>query len=74
MIIKVAVTPNARVPSIVMVDEYNYRAKVDARAMDGKANIRLIEMLAERFGVPKSHIRILKGLTGRTKSIEICPR
>ena len=31
----------------------------------------LREMLSEHFDVPKSHIRILKGLNGRNKVIEI---
>ena len=41
MRINVKVTPNAKVPELVKIDDKNYHAKVNARASEGKANIRL---------------------------------
>ncbi len=37
----------------------------------GKANERLLEVLARHYGVRKSAIRIVRGHTSRTKLIEI---
>jgi hypothetical protein len=44
---------------------------VDAPALEGKANKRLIEIIAEHFNVSKSSIKILKGFKNRNKIIEI---
>ena len=71
MEISVIVTPNARIPMVIKGEDGSYKAKVNARASEGKANMRLIEMLAKHFGVPKSHVRILKGLGSRNKLVEI---
>lgn len=71
MRINVIVTPNARIPSVVKSEDGSYKLKVNARASEGKANLRLVEMLAEYFDVPKSHIRITKGLGSRNKLVEI---
>jgi uncharacterized protein len=65
------VTPNAKIPTVVKGDDDVYKVKVNARASEGKANMRLVEILAEHFNVPKSHIRILKGLGSRNKLVEI---
>jgi hypothetical protein len=44
---------------------------LNAPAEKGKANLRLIEVLSEYFGVPKSAIRIIKGWKTRNKTVEI---
>ncbi len=71
MNIKVRVTANSKTPSVVMIDESNYRVRVNAPAIEGIANRRLIEILAGHFQIPKSKIRILKGAMGRDKVLEI---
>lgn len=71
MRINVKVTPNAKVPAVVKADGDSYNIKVNVPARDGKANVRLIEMLAEHFNVPKSQVRILKGHKSRNKVVEI---
>jgi len=38
---------------------------------NGRANSAVIELLAEYFDVPKSRIKILKGLTGRDKIVSV---
>lgn len=47
------------------------RVRVDAPAKEGKANKRLIEILAGHFSKPKSSIRIVKGLTSKNKLVEV---
>ena len=40
-------------------------------ATDGRANEALVEFLAQALGVPKSSVRIERGLTGRDKRVRI---
>lgn len=47
------------------------RAWVDAQAKDGKANERLVELLADHYGVARSRITIRRGRKSRRKLIEI---
>lgn len=39
--------------------------------VDGKANEELIKLLAEKFNLPKSSIRIKSGFSSRQKLVEI---
>ena len=71
MLIRVYVTPNAREASVVRVSEDSFEVRVDERAMSGRANKRLLEILAEHFNIPKSRIMILKGTKTRNKTIQI---
>lgn len=71
MIIKVRVTPNSREAIAVKVDEGSYEVKVDARAVGGAANKRLLEILSKHLGVPKSRITILRGAKSRDKILEV---
>ena len=69
--IHVTVKPRAKNPEITKVTEGEYRAMVRAPAQDGKANLALIDLLADFFKVPKSTIKILRGQSSRRKLIEI---
>jgi uncharacterized protein (TIGR00251 family) len=48
-----------------------YVVHVRAAPVEGKANEAVIRLLAQKFGVPRSSVKISSGLTGRTKIIEI---
>ena len=71
MLIRVRVTPNARRPNITQMGEGVFEVRVDARAEGGKANKRLVEILSEHFGVPKSKISIVRGAKSRDKTVEV---
>jgi uncharacterized protein len=71
MRITVYVTPNAREASMVKVSEDYFEVRVNERAMGGRANKRLLEILAEHFNIPKSRITILKGPKTRNKTIQV---
>ncbi len=71
MLIRVHVTPNAKNPLVVMIAEGSFEAKVDERAEGGKANKRLLEILSEHLGVPKSSLRIVSGARSREKVVEV---
>ena len=47
------------------------RIKLNAPPIDGAANQRLIEFLAEKFDVAKKNIKILHGEKSRIKEVEI---
>jgi len=52
MPIRVLVAPNVRNASMVRVSQENFEVRVDERAVGGRANRRLLEILAEHFKVP----------------------
>lgn len=70
MKLSIRVIPNARKSEVV--EEAGFlKVKVDSPAKEGKANKRLVEILADYFKVPKSKIRILKGQNSKNKLVEI---
>jgi len=71
MLIRVHVTPNAREVSVTKVDESAFEVRVDERALHGRANKRLLEIMAKHLGVPKSKVFIVKGAKTRDKIIEV---
>jgi uncharacterized protein (TIGR00251 family) len=67
----VKVTPNAGRNAIVGFKEGVLLVKVAAPPEKGKANKELIDFLAEKLGIKKSSVLIVKGQTSRFKSIVI---
>ena len=70
MILTVKVVPKA---SRVRVKEEPGLLKVylTSPAQDGKANAQLVEVLATHFGTRKYLVRIVRGESSRTKTVEI---
>ena len=71
MLIRVYVTPNAREARVVKVSEDYFEVRVDEMAVGGRANKRLLEILAEHFKVQKSRISVLKGTKTRNKLVQV---
>jgi uncharacterized protein len=71
LLIQVYVTPNAREARVVRISEDHFEVRVDERAVGGRANKRLVEILAEHFKVSKSRITILKGTKTRDKTVQV---
>jgi len=71
MLIRVRVTANSRESLVVKVGEAEYEVRVDERATGGRANKRLVEIISEHLGVPKSKISIVRGATSRDKILYI---
>jgi uncharacterized protein len=71
VLIRVFVTPNAKQARVVGVSEGYFEVWVDEKAVGGRANKRLLEILSEHFNIPKSKITILKGTKTRNKTIQI---
>ena len=47
------------------------RVAVTAPPVDGAANAAVIDALAEAFGVPRRSVQIVRGETGRRKTVRI---
>ncbi|MBZ5578337.1 MAG: DUF167 domain-containing protein [Acidobacteriia bacterium] len=48
-----------------------YKLDLAAPPVDGKANEECVRFFAALSGVPRSSVRIVKGLTGRMKVVEV---
>jgi len=73
MLIRVHVTPNAKQARVVKVSEDYFEVWVDEKAIAGRANKRLLEILSEHFNIPKSRITIIRGTRTRNKTIQVIP-
>jgi uncharacterized protein (TIGR00251 family) len=71
--INVKVIPNANKNELQKTAD-RYRVYVQSPPMDGKANAALIKLLSKEFGVPKSNIEIIRGLTSREKVLAVSLR
>ncbi|MBD2667320.1 hypothetical protein B6N60_02350 [Richelia sinica FACHB-800] len=68
---KVKVKPNSKQQKITEQEDGSLIVHLKSPPVDGKANEELIKLLAEKFNVPKSAIRIKTGVSSRQKLIEI---
>ncbi len=71
IIIEVKVDPRSSKKEIAGVTDNVLKVKLTAPPVGGAANEQLIELLAEKFGVRKSNIIILRGGTSRRKIVKI---
>lgn len=71
MRIYVKVSPRSSRNKVTQMEEGEYKVHLTAPPVDGEANIMLIKILAEHFGVPKSSLRIIGGASAKTKMVEI---
>lgn len=70
-VIQVRVQPRASRTGIEGLVGDALKVRLTAAPADGAANAQLAEVLANALGVRKSDIRIVRGQTSRTKSVEI---
>lgn len=71
MKISITVKPNSKREEVVPEGEGGFLVRVSAPPAEGKANERVVELLARHFGVPKSRVTIVRGASGRRKVVEI---
>ena len=67
----VKVHPRARRSALTGRIGDAWKLSLAAPPVDGKANEECVRYLAELAGVPRSRVRIVKGLTSRLKVVEI---
>jgi uncharacterized protein (TIGR00251 family) len=70
MQIKVKVVPNAKKERVETTAE-GLKIYINTPALEGRANKKLIEVLAEHFKTKKYNIEIIAGEKSRKKIIEI---
>ncbi|WPM31584.1 DUF167 domain-containing protein [Hydrogenobacter sp. T-2] len=71
MILRVRAKPKSKVEWVKEVEEGIYEVAVKEPPEDGRANERIIELLAKHFGVSKSKVQLLRGSTSRLKVFEV---
>ena len=73
--IEVRVTPRASSERVIAESlpggGWRLKVYVTCAAEDGKANAAVVTLLAKTLGLPKSAITILRGQTGRLKTLDI---
>jgi hypothetical protein len=65
------VTPRAGKNEVLKISDGEYKVKVTAVPEKGKANEKVVELLADYFGVSKSLVNIVGGKSTKTKIIDI---
>jgi len=70
MIYQIKAIPNSKKASVIQEDNI-LKVKINEPPINGRANRRLIEILARYFKTNKSNIRIVSGFTSRNKTVEI---
>jgi uncharacterized protein (TIGR00251 family) len=71
LILDVLVQPRASRAGVGPVIGDRLRISVTAPPVDGKANAAVIEAVAEAFGVRRAAVSIVRGETGRRKTLRI---
>ena len=69
-IFNIRVTPHAKQNKVVENEDV-LRVYTTVAPENGRANSAVIELLAKHLDVPKSRIKIIKGLTARDKVVAI---
>ncbi|MDP2922456.1 MAG: DUF167 domain-containing protein [Candidatus Omnitrophota bacterium] len=70
MKIKVKVVPRAKREAIEPFED-GFKIYLKELALEGRANKKLIEILADFLGTKKYNLQIVKGLKSRDKLVEI---
>jgi hypothetical protein len=71
MLLKVRLQPRARADAVSGVHNGCLTLRIKAPPVDGKANRRLVEFLADKLGVARSRIAIVQGEHHRYKTIVV---
>ena len=65
------IQPGAKKTEIAGLHGDALKIRLAAPPVDGKANVALIDFIAERLGLPKSTVSLKSGQTSRRKVLEI---
>lgn len=70
LILVLRVSPGSSRDEITREQDH-LKVRLQAPAVDGKANKRLINLLGKAFGVPKSAVKLVRGDSARRKVVRI---
>jgi uncharacterized protein (TIGR00251 family) len=71
LLLDIYVQPNAKQEGFNGWHDQRLKLRISTPATEGKANQRLITLLADTFSVPKRSIKLLKGEKSRNKVVLI---
>jgi uncharacterized protein (TIGR00251 family) len=71
LVVDVLVQPRASRAGVGPVVGERLRVSVTAPSVDGKANAAVVEAVAEAFGVRRAAVTIVRGESGRRKTVRI---
>ncbi|MDP3888879.1 MAG: DUF167 domain-containing protein [bacterium] len=71
MKIYVQVKAGAKNNLVEKIDETHFKVSVIERPIKNKANLKVIEVLANYFKIPKSKVILTSGETSKQKAVEI---
>ncbi|MDQ7082612.1 MAG: DUF167 domain-containing protein [Aquificota bacterium] len=71
MLLRVRVSPLSKEESVKEVGDGELFVRVSSPPLQGRANRRVVELIAKHFGVPPSRVRIVKGYRSRNKILEV---
>ncbi|MEZ4703955.1 MAG: DUF167 domain-containing protein [Bdellovibrionota bacterium] len=71
MKINVIVKTNAKKEEVEELSDGSYRVCVHVLPIKGKANQRVIELLANHMKLPKSQFHLIKGMKSKKKTFEV---
>jgi uncharacterized protein len=71
MKISVKVKPNAKKESVERMQDGSFLVSVKAPAAEGKANARLVKVLAKHFGIAPSCVAVVSGMSSRVKRVRV---
>ena len=70
-VIKVKVSAGSRMEKVEALADGSFKVWVRQVAEKGKANVRVLELLAEHFHLAKSAVELVKGTTSRDKLVRL---
>ncbi len=71
LLLDLQIQPGAAHDELVGLHGERLKIRISAPPVDGRANRHLIDYLAELFGVPRARVILLRGETGRAKTVRI---
>ena len=69
--LQVHAQPGAKRTEIAGIHSDALKVRLAAPAVEGKANAALIAFMAEAFGVPQRNVALVRGESGRRKTLRI---
>jgi uncharacterized protein YggU (UPF0235/DUF167 family) len=71
MKIDIRVIPNAKIAKVDKNNDGSLKVWVKGKPFRGEASLEVIDALSNYYKIPKSSIRVIKGLTSRNKVVEV---
>jgi uncharacterized protein len=71
VLVRVRVQPRSSSNSVRLARDGRIRIALTAPPVDGEANRALVKFMADRLGLPKRAIRLVKGETSREKTLRV---